>query len=161
MNKLYSLIALLVFGVASAQDVNGYDVSSLKLLGQSVFALGFFVFGAVASVKRATELQGKPVQLNAWAWRGLAFLAGLAGAFVLHASGAGASLPLFGATDTVAVLYYGVVSGLLAIIGRDGLKTVIAWVIPGLNLPAGSLVATSSVTISGEAPADTGLQGPK
>lgn len=124
----YLPLLVLLAGFASAQaDVPGFDTSSLRVLGSSFWTLGLTVFSAVASLKRSVEIHGTPRKVPSAFWKLVAFTVGLLAAVVLNFSGFGARLPLFGQTGAWAVLFYGLAAGLVAMLGRDALKTVISW----------------------------------
>lgn len=117
---------VLLLGTASAQTTDLGSVNLLWLLGlaNDPMGLGLLIFGLVASVKRDLERRKPPMIWNPWLWRGLSFAAGMILAFVLHAITGRAML---GAAGWQGVVMFGLVAGAIAIIGRDGLKTVLSW----------------------------------
>lgn len=120
------ILLVLLLGTASAQapDLSGVNVLWLLGLANDPMALGLLVFGVVATIKRDLERRAPPVVWNPWLWRGLSFAAGLGLAFLLHAVTGRAML---GLTGLPGVTVFGLVAGAIAIVGRDGLKTVLGW----------------------------------
>ncbi len=137
MRRLLPLV-LFLLSPALAQTVSdqGDDILSafwaLRLLGQSPFALGAFVFGAIASIKRASEQRPGATKVGPWVWRGLAAGVAVLASVSLNLSGAGAELPLFHARGLLAVAFFAVFSALVAVFGRDGLKTALGWITAGV-----------------------------
>lgn len=127
MPRLLILLALLTSTALaqSSTDITG-GLAALLGLGTSPVALGVFVFGLVATIKRQADKT--PNTITPWAWRSLAAAVGIVGAVVLHLSNAGAELALFGSTGWLSVAFFGLVAGLVAVIGRDGLKTILSWI---------------------------------
>ncbi|MFB9991208.1 hypothetical protein ACFFLM_04325 [Deinococcus oregonensis] len=120
------ILLLLLLGTASAQtpDLSGVNILWLLGLANDPMALGLLVFGLVATIKRDAERRQPPIIWNPWLWRGLSFGAGMLLAFILHAVTGRAMLAL---TGTPGVLVFGLVSGGISIVGRDGLKTILGW----------------------------------
>lgn len=120
---------------------NGDALAWLQAVAGNPVLLGLFVFGLVASLKRSVEQKqeaavkaGQPVEIVAPnVWRGLAFGLGLAASLGLHAATGRAT---FG-QGWLGAVPFGLLAGLVSIIGRDGLKTFASWF--GL----GSLLGTS------------------
>lgn len=128
------LLALLLAltGVAAAQ---AFDLSPILAdpIGWAVamttnpLLLGLFVFGVVATVKRDAERRKPPITWNPWLWRGIAFAVGVASSVLLRVivvrvlNRAGVSL------DIGVTLLNGFAAGVIAVIGRDGLKTTLGW----------------------------------
>lgn len=131
---LTPLLALLLAltGVAAAQ---AYDLSPILAdpIGWAVamttnpLLLGLFVFGVVATVKRDAERRQPPITWNPWLWRAVAFAVGTLSSVLLRVivvrvlNRAGVSL------DIGVTLLNGFAAGVIAVIGRDGLKTALGW----------------------------------
>lgn len=111
--------------------MSGDTLGWLLSLASNPVALGLFVFGLVATVKRSVDgkyelelSQGKnPKPVRARTWRALAFAVGLVASLVLHAATGRAT---FGG-GWIGTVAFGLVAGLISIVGRDGLKTVLSW----------------------------------
>ncbi|MFC4639804.1 hypothetical protein [Deinococcus hohokamensis] len=135
------LLAVLCGGVALAQvpgpDLSAVNIAWLLGLASDPVTLGILVFGVVSSIKRDLERRQPPVVWNPWLWRGLSLLTGLVLAALLHLATGRAMLALPG---WPGVLLFGLVTGVIGIIGRDGLKTILTWV-------AGMRPATAQVTV--------------
>ncbi|KQR37711.1 hypothetical protein [Deinococcus sp. Leaf326] len=130
--------------------MNGDALAWLQAVAGNPVLLGLFVFGLVASVKRsveqkqaaakAAEQEVREVSPNAW--RVLAFVVGLGGSLALHATTGRAT---FG-QGWLGAVPFGLLAGLMSIIGRDGLKTVASWV--GLGGLLGATVGAASAGAS-------------
>lgn len=137
--------------------VNGDALAWLQAVASNPVLLGLFVFGLVASVKRSVEqkqaaakaAQQEVHEVSPNAWRVLAFGVGLFASLGLHATTGRAT---FG-QGWLGAVPFGLLAGLMSIIGRDGLKTVASWV--GL----GGLLGTTAVAGPGGLPAG-GPAGP-
>lgn len=138
--------------------MNGDALAWLQAVAGNPVLLGLFVFGLVASVKRSVEQKQeaaakagqlvKAVPPNAW--RGLAFGLGLAASLGLHAATGRAT---FG-QGWLGAVPFGLLAGLVSIIGRDGLKTFASWF--GL----GSLLGTAPSVGAAAAPGGPIPPGP-
>jgi len=140
---LYRLLIFLGLWLVSWASAQTFDPSNpkafLDVLGGNPAYLGFILFGIVASAKRSAERrQYKAAPLT---WKLLAFSSGLSISLLLHAFTGTAVLLM---TGWVGAVLFGVTAGGLAIIGRDGAKTVISWgaaiisaaLAPGFMAPA-------------------------
>ncbi len=119
-------LGLLLLGSASAQplDLGGANLTWLLGMATDPVGLGFLVFGVVASIKRDLERRQPPVTWDPWLWRGMALAAGLILAALLHLLTGRATLVY---DNWWGVIVFGLVAGLIGIVGRDGLKTVLSW----------------------------------
>ena len=150
-------LLLALTGVAAAQ---AFDLSPILAdpIGWAVamttnpLLLGLFVFGVVATVKRDAERRKPPITWNPWLWRGIAFAVGVASSVLLRVivvrvlNRAGVSLEI-GVT-----LLNGFAAGVIAVIGRDGLKTTLGWLgrsdlLTQLLGGSGSVAAPVTVTV--------------
>lgn len=135
--------------------MNGDALAWLLALASNPVALGLFVFGLVATVKRSVD--GKyalevaagrsPKPVRARTWRALAFGVGLVTSLVLHLVTGRAT---FGG-GWLGAGAFGLVAGLISIVGRDGLKTVLSWF---------GLAAASLPPVVGGVPVSGGVPGP-
>jgi len=123
---LYRLLIFLGLWLVSWASAQTFDPSNpkafLDILGGNPCYLGFILFGIVASAKRSAErrqYKAKPL-----VWKLLAFSSGLSISLLLHAF-AGTAVLLM--TGWIGAVLFGVNAGGLAIIGRDGFKTIISW----------------------------------
>ena len=153
MAKLLILTASLA-GTASAQE---FDTATLALLGTSPATLGAVVFGLTSTIKRNTSARyaaADPPRKDppAAVWWALSAVLGVLGGLLLYFSDLGGSLPLFGVTGWPTSVFFGLTAGLVAVIGRDGAKTVLGWiggaapaviVTPAADAPLGLLSAPS------------------
>ncbi|MCD0164867.1 hypothetical protein IHN32_00315 [Deinococcus sp. 14RED07] len=131
LTPLFALLLALT-GVAAAQT---FDLSPVLAdpVGWAVamttnpLLLGLFVFGVVATVKRDAERRKPPITWNPWLWRGIAFAVGVVASVLLRVivvrvlNRAGVTL------DLGVTLLNGLAAGVIAVIGRDGLKTALGW----------------------------------
>lgn len=139
--------------------MTGDTLAWLQTVAGNPVLLGLFVFGLVASAKRAVEQQqaaavaaGQPVRVvPPNMWRIAAFGLGLVGSLALHATTGQAT---FG-QGWLGAVPFGLLAGLVSIIGRDGLKTVASWFGLGALLPA-SAAATPALP-SGPLPPGPGV----
>lgn len=115
--------------------MNGDALAWLQAVAGNPVLLGLFVFGLVASAKRSVEQNQaaataakRPVRVvSPTVWRVLAFGAGLVASLALHVTTGRAT---FG-QGWLGAVPFGLLAGLMSIVGRDGLKTAASWVVPG------------------------------
>ena len=151
------LLLVMLAGFAQAQelDLSGVNVQWLLSLANDPVTLGVLIFGLVSTVKRDLERRAPPVIWNPWLWRGLALGAGLLVSAVLHLVTGQAVLALAG---WPGVLVFGLVAGLAAIFGRDGLKTILGWV-AGVRSPT-TVIAAPPVMVPGPTTPGASLPAP-
>ncbi|KQR40728.1 hypothetical protein [Deinococcus sp. Leaf326] len=142
--------------------MNGDALAWLQAVASNPVLLGLFVFGLVASLKRGVEQKqeaaaaaGQPVEVVAPnVWRGLAFGMGLAASLVLHWTTGRAT---FG-QGWLGAVPFGLLAGLVSIIGRDGLKTFASWFGLGALLgPTSSAVPAGLTSPAGPLPPGPGV----
>jgi len=134
---LYRLLIFLGLWLVSWASAQAFDPSNpkafLDVLGGNPAYLGFILFGIVASAKRSAERrQYKAAPLT---WKLLAFSSGLSISLLIHAF---TDTAVLFTTGWVGAVLFGFVAGGLAIIGRDGLKTVISY---GASILSGAATA--------------------
>ncbi|AAF12320.1 hypothetical protein [Deinococcus radiodurans] len=151
------MMLVVLSGVAQAQDLDlsGVNVQWLLSLANDPVTLGVLIFGLVSTVKRDFERRVPPVVWNPWLWRGLALGAGLVVSVLLHLVTGQAALALAG---WPGVLVFGLVAGMAAIFGRDGLKTVLSWM-AGVRSPT-TVVTAPAVVLPTPASPDAPLPAP-
>lgn len=140
---------------------NGDALAWLQAVAGNPVLLGLFVFGLVASAKRAVEQQqaaavaaGQPVRVVAPnVWRAAAFGLGLAASLGLHAATGQAT---FG-QGWLGAVPFGLLAGLVSIIGRDGLKTFASWFGLGALLGTAPSVGAAAAAPGGPIPPGPGV----
>lgn len=158
MKKLLIVLCVLAgTGWAAAQipDLSAVNIGWLLGLASDPVTLGVLVFGVVASIKRDLERRQPPVVWNPWLWRGLSLVTGLVLAGILHAVTGRAMLAVPG---PAGVLLFGMVTGVMGIVGRDGLKTVLTW-LGGMRPAEPQVNVEKAGTVEVHAPAPPSSSG--
>lgn len=126
MKKTMLLLACVLTGTAAAQvpDLSGVNVTFLLGLAGDPLMLGLFLFGLLATLKRNLRGRQPPVEWAPWRWWGLAIAASVVCSGLLHLLTGRALLLL---PDWRGFVLFAVVAALVAIVGRDGLKTALEW----------------------------------
>jgi len=150
---LYRLLIFLGLWLVSWASAQTFDPSNpkafLDVLGGNPCYLGFILFGIVASAKRSAErrqYKAKPLT-----WKLLAFSSGLSISLLIHAFTGTAVLLM---TGWVGAVLFGATAGGLAIIGRDGSKTIVSWgaAIISAALAPGLLTLSPAVPVPAPSP---------
>ncbi len=105
--------------------MESFDLGWLLGMSKNPVALGLLIFGLVQTVKRQAETRTPPLTWKPWGWRTVAAVIGLVCSFFLHLWTGNAVL---GAQGWPGVLVFGLVAAVVAMAGRDGLKTVLGWI---------------------------------
>ena len=109
-------------------DPTQLNMAWLVGLADSPLTLGFIVFGVIAMLKRDYEKTPNVRTLSPWLWRGAAALVGLVSALLLHLITDKATL---GYSGWPGAVLFGLAAATCAVLGRDGLKTVLGWLATG------------------------------
>ncbi len=102
-----------------------FDLGWLLGMSKNPVALGLLIFGMVQTVKRQAEMREPPFTWNPWGWRSVAAGIGVVCSALLHLWTGNATL---GAQGWPGVVVFGLVAAVVAMAGRDGLKTVLGWI---------------------------------
>jgi len=151
---LYRLLIFLGLWLVSWASAQTFDPSNpkafLDVLGGNPCYLGFILFGIVASAKRSAER--RQYKASPFTWKLLAFSSGLSISLLIHAFTDTAVLFVNG---WVGAVLFGVTAGGIAIIGRDGAKTIISWgaAIISAALAPGLLTLSPAVPVPAPSPA--------
>lgn len=140
---------LLACGYAFAQpvvpDLGADPLGWLRMMAGNPVALGLVVFGLVETWKRNAARREPPLNWQPWRWWTLAFLIGMGSSVAMSCAAGllpgGAPLTL---ADLPTALLNGVLAGVVAIAGRDGMRTVLGWIWPAGG--AGSAAAQAGGT---------------
>ncbi|OOV11353.1 hypothetical protein [Deinococcus sp. LM3] len=127
------ILLLCLSGLASAQvpDLSSVNVAFLLNLASDPVGLGLLVFGLMATLKRNLARREPPLTWAPWRWWGLTVLVSTVCAGALHL--------LMGFPDVRGFVLFVLVTAVVAIAGRDGLKTALGWL--------GGLKPASPVTV--------------
>lgn len=166
--KWLLLLGILTSGFAFAQgevDPAGFDLGWLLGMSKNPVALGLLIFGLVQTVKRQAEAHKPPLVWNPWLWRGVAAGFGLICSALLHLWTGQAEL---GTHGWAGVMIFGIVAAVIAVAGRDGLKTVLSWLGSAGQVTqttaqvsaSGDTVATSITAPAGMLPAPAATDAP-
>ena len=105
--------------------MESFDLGWLLGMSKNPVALGLLIFGMVQTVKRQAEARTPPFTWTPWGWRTVAAVIGVVCSGLLHLWTGNATL---GAPGLPGVLGFGLVAAVVAMAGRDGLKTVLGWI---------------------------------
>lgn len=132
------ILLLCLLGLASAQvpDLSSVNVAFLLNLASDPVGLGLLVFGLMATLKRNLARREPPLTWAPWRWWGLTLLTSAVCAGALHLLTGRA---LLGFPDVRGFALFVLVTAVVAIAGRDGLKTALGWL--------GGLKPASPVTV--------------
>lgn len=115
-------------------DPTQLNMAWLITLASSPLTLGFIVYGVIAMLKRDYERTPGYRVLSPWAWRGAAALVGLAVSLILHLITDKATL---GYPGWGGAALFGLAAAVVAVLGRDGLKTALGWLTTGAAVAVG------------------------